>query len=153
VVGLFAFIHMAMNYSRMSKKNLAVNFASMDKNKQKKMLLHFLVRHKASDEEKSPFEMMGTDVQKMVMGLWLQEVVDDPSGKISQELLKRAPESKKRAQVNIDNTHRLDPAMATAKALLKDSSQDDLRKIVGGRMNGKRPVKSIEDADYIVIEE
>ena len=137
----------------MSKTNLAVNFASMDKSKQKKMLLHFLAKHKVSDEEKSPFEMMGEPVQKMLMGLWLQEIIDDPSGKISQELLKRAPESKKRAQISVDNTHRIDPIMVTAKALLKDASQEDILKIVSNRMKGNRPVKPIEDADYIVIEE
>ena len=142
-----------MNYSRLSKKHLAITFAGWTGAQKKKALLYYLSKHNVKDGEKSPFEMMGEDVQQMLMGLWLQEVVDDPKGKISLELLKRAPESKKRAQVNIASTHKIDAVMTTAKAMLKDASQEELKKIVGGRLNGKRPVKSIEDADYVVVEE
>lgn len=149
MVGLFAF----MNYSKMSKRSLALHFAGMSKKDQKKTMIRMMNKHSPTDDEKSPFEMMGPVVQKMLMALWIEETVDNPTGVISVALLKRAPDSKKRAQLNIDNSYKLDPAMVRARALLKESSPEDLLKIVGGRTRGKRPVMSIEDADYTVIEE
>jgi hypothetical protein len=142
-----------MNYRTMSKRNLILKFAELRTPEEKiKMGMYFMSKHKVGEDEKSPFEMMGKEAQAFLNSMWFEEAVKNPTGVISVELMKRAPESKKRAQLQVGGNVAVNHSLKVAQQMLNDASHEEMAAIVQKRINGNRPVLSLEEAKYTEIE-